>query len=300
MAKAMLAFAILLVAISLAPAAEPDLPKIRVGLLEGMFRDVPKPILTAMAEPFRSLMLKQTGLSGDVEVCPNSTCLAGKLKDRSVTVGVFHGFEYAWAKNANPNLIPLLVTVPHGRKVQAMILVSADSELKKPSDLKGMGVVIPKNLKAHGQLFLDKVRAQNPAIQIAPNPATLNAEEAISAVAGGREKAVITDIATLNGYYGLQPGAANQLRILAESELLPCAVIATEKGTMTEENMDRIRKGLAGASKTAQGRTMLMMWAIKGFELVPADYEDQCKKILASYPPPLKLEKSTVTIKADK
>ena len=278
------AFAILLVAIPGVRATDPDLPKIRIGLLEGMFKDVPKPLLAAMAEPFRSMMFKQTGLSGDVDMCPNSTCLAGKLKDRTVSIGVFHGFEYAWAKQANPNLVPLLVTVPHGRKVQALILVSAVSELKKPADLKGIGVVVPKALKAHSQLFLDKIRGQNPAIQIAANPASLTAEEAISAVAGGKEKAVITDIATLNGYYGLQPGAANQLRILAESELFPVAVIATEKGTLSEENLDRVRK-LAGASKTAQGRTMLTMWAIKGFEMVPAEYEDHCKKILVNYPP---------------
>ena len=218
------AFAILLVATPGVRATDPELTKIRVGLLEGMFKDVPKPLLAAMAEPFRSMMFKQTGLSGDVDMCPNSTCLAGKLKDRSISIGVFHGFEYAWAKNANPNLVPLLVTVPHGRKVQALILVSAVSELKKPADLKGIGVVVPKALKAHSQLFLDKIRGQNPAIQIAANPASLTAEEAISAVAGGKEKAVITDIATLNGYYGLQPGAANQLRILAESELFPVAV----------------------------------------------------------------------------
>lgn len=294
------AVAALLAAVPSVFATDPELPKIRVGMLEHMFRDVPKPILIAMSEPFRGLMLKQTGMSGDVEFCANSACLAGKLKDRSITVGVFHGFEYAWAKSVDPNLQPILVTVPHGRKVQAMIVVKSDGELKKPADLKGPTIVIPKNLKAHAQLFLDKIRAQNPGIQLAPNSATLTAEEALTAVANGTEKAVITDIATLNGYKNLQPGAANQLRLIAESEQFPVAVIATSKGTLADEHIDRVRNGLAGASKTAQGRTMLMMWSLKGFEPAPADYDDQCKKILAHYPAPKLDQLPTVVISAEK
>jgi ABC-type phosphate/phosphonate transport system substrate-binding protein len=280
------AVAALLAAVPSVHATDPELPKIRVGMLENMFRDVPKPILIAMSEPFRGLMLKQTGLTGDVEFCPNSTCLAGKLKDRSVTVGVFHGFEYAWAKAANPNLQPILVTVPHGRKVQAMIVVKNEEKKITLADLKGPTVVTPKGLKAHAQLFLDRIRTQNPGIQLAPKSATLTAEEALTAVATGEQKAAITDIATLNGYMKLQPGAANQLRIVAESELFPVAVIATCKGTLADEHIERVRNGLAGASKTAQGRTMLTMWSLKGFEPAPADYDDQCKKILAFYPPP--------------
>lgn len=290
------AVAALLAAVPSVHATDPELPKIRVGMLENMFRDVPKPILIAMSEPFRGLMLRQTGLNGDVEFCPNSTCLAGKLKDKSVTVGVFHGFEYAWAKSANPNLQPILVTVPHGRKVQAMIVVKNDGELKKPADLKGPTIVVPKNLKAHAQLFLDRTRSQHPAIQLAPKPASMTAEEALTAVASGEQKAAITDIATFNGYKNLQPGAANQLRIILESEMFPVAVIATAKGTLADEHVERIRAGLAGASKTAQGRTMLTMWSLKGFENPPADYDEQCKKILAFYPPPKITASSTAAV----
>jgi ABC-type phosphate/phosphonate transport system substrate-binding protein len=99
-----------------AMAAEPN--EVRVGLIEGMFKDVPKPILNAMAEPFRSLLTKQTGLNGDVVICTSSHQLAAKLKNKSCSVGVFHGFEYAWAKHANADLVPLLVTIPHGRKAR--------------------------------------------------------------------------------------------------------------------------------------------------------------------------------------
>lgn len=267
-----------------APAAEPG--EVRVGLIEGMFKDVPKPLLNAMAEPFRSLLTKQTGLNGDVVICTSSHQLAGKLKDKSCSVGVFHGFEYAWAKHANADLVPLLVTIPHGRKVQAMVVVKADAEYKTAADLKNVNVVVPKMTKAHAELFYDKLRAKHPTIKTAPKPATMTHEEGLNAVAGGSEKAVLTDITALNGYYSLQPGAAGLLRVLVESEPFPVAVIATNKGTMTEADLGKIRTGLGSASKTAQGRTMLTMWSLKGFETPPDDFEQTCKNILIHYPPP--------------
>jgi ABC-type phosphate/phosphonate transport system substrate-binding protein len=267
-----------------APAAEPA--GVRVGLIEGMFKDVPRPILNAMAEPFRSLLTRQTGLTGDVVICSSSHQLAGKLKDKTLSVGVFHGFEYAWAKHANADLVPLLVTIPHGRKVQAMVVVKADAEYKTAADLKNVDVVVPKMTKAHASLFFDKLRAKYPTMKMAPKPATMTQEEGLSAVAAGTEKAVLTDITALNGYFGLQPGAAGLLRVLVESEPFPVAVIATNKGTMTDTDLGRIRTGLGNASKTAQGRTMLTMWSLKGFEPPPSDFEQCCKNILVHYPPP--------------
>ena len=284
-------------AVTPAFAAEPG--DVRVGLIEGMFKDVPKPLLNAMAEPFRSLLTRQTGMNGDVVICTSSHQLAAKLKDKSVSVGVFHGFEYAWAKHANPDLVPLLVTIPHGRKVQAMIVVKADAEFKTAADLKNVDVVVPKMTKAHATLFFDKLLAKHPTIKTSPKPATLTHEEALSAVVSGTEKAVLTDITALNGYYGLQPGAAGRLRVLVESEPFPVAVIATNKGTMSETDQGRIRTGLGNASKTAQGRTMLTMWSLKGFEAPPADFEQCCKNILVPYPPPAEAKIDAV-VTADK
>jgi ABC-type phosphate/phosphonate transport system substrate-binding protein len=283
-------------------AAEPKLPSIRVGMIEGMFRDVPRPLILAAAEPFRSLMHKQTGLTGEVELCTDSHGLARKLKAKSCTVGVFYGIEYAWARKANPDMQPLLVAIPHGRKVTAMIVVSKNEAIQSTADLKGESVIIPRGAKTHSLLFLEKQRAAAPgALKTMPNPATLNVEEALTAVACGNAKAALVDAASLNGYALLQPGAFAQLRILVESESFPAAVIATCKGCLDDDSTKRIKEGLVSANKTAQGRTMLTMWSLKGIEQVPTDYDQQCEKILTSYPPPAPIAATPVTaVKAEK
>jgi ABC-type phosphate/phosphonate transport system substrate-binding protein len=267
----------------IAQAADPG---IKVGLLETMFADVPKPVLNAMAEPFRSLMMRQTQLQGDVEICRDFQFLASKLKDKSITVGVFHGYEYAWAKHADTALEPLLVTVPHGRKAQSMIVVRKDAEVSKVADLKDKPVCLCKGTKAYSRLYLDRLKATHKEITLSPKPATMTPEEALNAVASGSEAATLTDASILTGYQLLQPGVYAQLRILHESELFPCSVIATNKGSLTDEERAKLVNGLAAASKTAQGRAMLGMWGLKGFEKVPEGYDDHCKKIMAAYPPP--------------
>lgn len=263
-------------------------PNVKVGLLETMFQDVPKPILNAMAEPFRSLMLRQTNLQGEVEICKDFQYLASKLKAGTLSVGVFHGFEYAWAKKADPNLIPLLVTVPHGRKAQAMVVVRKDAEIAKIVDLKGKPLCVAKGTKAYSRLYADRLKATHREFELSGKPPTMTPEEALTAVAAGSEVATLTDASILHGYALLQPGAFNNLRILCESELFPCSVIATEKGVMTDAEVEKITNGLGTASKTAQGRALLSLWGLKGFEKIPDGFEEHCAKIMLTYPPPPK------------
>jgi ABC-type phosphate/phosphonate transport system substrate-binding protein len=268
---------------SVGQAAE---PQIKVGLLETMFADVPKSILNAMADPFRTLMVKQTSLEGEVEICQDFQQLSKKLKDHTLSVGVFHGYEYAWSKQANPNLIPLLVTIPYGKKAQSMIVVKKDSEFAKIADLKDKTVTLSKGTKAYTRLYLDGLKAKHREIAVSTKPVTMTPEDALTAVACGTDAATLTDASILFGYAQLQPGAFQNLRILCESDLFPCSVIATDKGCLSDAEIAKITTGLAAASKSAQGRAMLTLWGLKGFEKVPEGYDEHCKKIILVYPAP--------------
>lgn len=279
-------FIVFLIMMLILPSAKADDNSVKVGLLENMFQDIPRPILEAMSEPFRSLMTKQTGLTGDVEICKDYKILLGKLKDKSLNIGVFHGFEFAWAHQAEPNLIPLVITIPHGRKAQSMILVQKDSDMKKLSDLGNSKIIRAKGTKAFTSVYMEKLKQTVQGIQFQEGELTMTPEEALTAVATGTEKAVIIDASSLSGYSTLQPGGFKQLRILAESELFPCSVIAMVKDSTSEAAAAKIINGMSTANKTAQGRAMLAMWSLKGFEKVPADYQQQCKNILSAYPVP--------------
>lgn len=254
-------------------------------MLQGMFRDIQPSMVQALARPFRSLMEKQTGLTGDVEILIDAPVMAKRLKDQKLDLGVFHGFEYAWVKAKHPDLIPVAVAMPQGGIVQAEIVVHVDSDAKKLADLDGECLLIPRGAKAHCILYLEKLRAGCPKTAARTVPRTnMTPEEALNAVANGDHAAVLVDAASYTAYQNLQPGAAKKLKTLAKSNQFPPGVLLTRKGALSDESLAKLRDGLTTAHKTAQYKPLMMMWNLQGFETPPKDYDLQLEKCLQQYP----------------
>ena len=268
-------------------AAQQPAGELKMGMLQGMFRDVRPAMVQALSKPFRELMLKQTGYTGDVEICTDALCLTEKMKDKSLHIGVFHGFEFAWAQTKCPDLVPLIVTRPPGGKVQAVVVVAKDSPYKTLADLKDEPVTLPRGAKAHSVAYLEKLRAgfdkgtAKPVTKLA-----MTGEDVLTGVVIGDVSATLVDVCALEGYQNLQPGAFKQLRILHRSEEFPAAVVAYRKGTITEAEAARIRTGLATAQNTASGKLLMTLWNLNGFEEPPAAYQGQLDAILKAYPCP--------------
>lgn len=269
------------------PAAAADPASVKVGMLQGMFRDIPPSMIQALSRPFRTILETQTGLSGDVELLADAPLMAKKLKDKKLDAGIFHGFEYAWVKAQYPDLVPIVVANPQGGVLQAAIVVHADSPAKKLADLEGDCLLITRGAKAHCLLYLEKLRAGLPKTAARNAPKTgLTPEEALNAVAAGEHAAVLVDVGSYNAYQKLQPGAAKQLKVLMQSDPFPQGVLLTRKGAMPDEMMKKLTDGLTGANKVAAYKPLMMMWNLQGFETPPKDYEAQLQKCLAEYPAP--------------
>lgn len=276
-------------------SAQQPVGELKMGMIQGMFRDVKPAMVQALSKPFRELMLKQTGYTGDVEICADALGLTEKMKDKSVQIGVFHGFEFAWAQTKCDDLIPLIVTRPPGGKVQAMVVVQKDSPYKTLADLKDERVTLPRGAKAHSVAFLDKLRTgvdkgtAKPETKLA-----MTTEDLLTGVVTGDVTAALVDVCALDGYKNLQPGAVKQLRILHESEDFPAAVVAYRKGAISEAEATRIRGGLANAEKTPSGKLLMTLWNLQGFEAPPVGYQAQLDAILKAYPCPTAKEASTL------
>lgn len=281
-------WAILVGAAVLPRGSAGDAPvRLKIGMLQGMFRDVQPVMVQAMSGPFRSMFERQTGLTGDVEIVPDAATLANKMKDGKLQLGVFHGFEYAQVRIRHPDLRPIVVSMPHGRTCQAYVVVNEANKAGKLADLAGEQLVIPRGIKAHCLAYLDKARSGLPDTVAKPNPQpTLTTEEVLNGVADGTNAAALVDVGAYNGYLHYQPGAAQRLRVLCKSEVFPVSVIAYRKGTVDEGSVSQIRSGLIGACTKAHCKPLLMLWNLKGFEDVPADYDAQLENILKAYPTP--------------
>ncbi len=270
----------------LATAAEPA-ESLQIGMIQGMFRDVQPAMVQAMSKPLRDMIRKQTGLTGEVEICPDANALADKMKAKRLHLGVYHGFEFAWLRKANPDLVPLVITIPPARKLQACVVVQRDSKATSVADLKDETVLVPRGSKAHCFLYLDSLRAGLPATTAKPQAkSTLTSEEALDAVINGDSAAALLDASAILGYKNLQPGAFQHLRVLAESPTFPPTVLAYTKGTISDATVAKVRTLLTEANQNAAGRPLLMMWNVKGFEEIPADYEEHLTRIAKEFPEP--------------
>jgi ABC-type phosphate/phosphonate transport system substrate-binding protein len=287
--------AAVLLVIGLTPARAAD-PELKIGMLSGMFRDQQPAVIQALAKPFRDLMTKHTGYTGDVEVVDDPHTLTDRLKENKVQLGVYHGFEFAWAQQRCDDLMPLIVTCPPGGCVQGLVVVAADCPAKSLADLKECDVLIPRGAKAHTLVFLDKLRDGFDDDDARPTAKTdQTPEDVLTAVATGKAKVALVDGCAWDGYKVLHPGGVKALKVLAKSEQFPPAVVCYRKGTLSDDQVKQLRDGLTTSSKTPTGKMLMTLWNLKGFEAPPKGYQTSLDDILKAYPVPKTKETTGAT-----
>jgi ABC-type phosphate/phosphonate transport system substrate-binding protein len=219
-----------------------------------------------------------------IELVSNYRILATKLEEGKLDVGVFHGFEYAWVKD-NPALIPIVVALPNCEKVQACLVVRANSKAKEPKDLKGACVAVPKKRKAHCQLFLERIQANVPQGDCCEAKLEgLTPKEVLDAVVTEQCEAALVELSSMLAYQNDTPGLGRQLKILVASEVFPPGVVVYRKGALSPNEVEVFRKGLLNYSRTPAGKTLALFWQLKGFEDVSEAYKKKLEECLKAYP----------------
>jgi ABC-type phosphate/phosphonate transport system substrate-binding protein len=267
----------------------PAATTVRIGLVNSLFRDMPEPLIQVMAAPFKSLMVDRAGVVGQVVVDGDAGHLALLLKDAKAELGVFNGFEFAWARLKNPELKPLMIAVNKTPFVRAVLVVRDDNKASGPEALQGKTMALSRLACECSRIFLERrcVRPGMPMDKWFDKVATPRTDQdALDDVAENVAQAAVVDEVELAAYRSKFPKTAARLRVLAESETFPCAVIAYQPGGMSEETLNRLRAGMIAAKNTERGRKLLNLCRITGFEEVPANYEQNLIDILKAYPPP--------------
>lgn len=268
--------------------AEGNAP-VRIGMIGSLFRDVPEGTVAAMMTPFSTIMEAQTGVKGTIVPGGTLDQLSQQLAEDKVQIAVFHGIEFAWARQKYPELRPLAIAVNQHRTLLAYLLVKADQSAKDFGDLHDQSLALPLGTKVHSQLFVErrcqacKKEPQQHFSKISTPP---NAEEAIDDVVDGVAAATVVDGVTLESYKRRKPGRFSKLKIIQTSEPFPAAAVAYRPGTLSDATLDRFRRGLINANTNILGKQMLTLWKLSGFESVPEDYDQLLANIVKSYPAP--------------
>ena len=209
------------------------------------------------------------------------------MRDKQFQLGVFHGFEFAWVRKDSADLVPLVVTVPPARMLRAVVVASKYSDATRLADLKGESILVPRGTKAHCYLYLEAQRQGLPetCAALKTKPA-VTGEEALDKIVQSEAAAAVVDASALLGYQKLQPGAYGHLKVLCQSEPFPPTVIAAQRGSLPAATIASVQQLLTTAHQTPAGRPLMMMWNLKGFEPVPADYGSQLDAVAKAYPVP--------------
>lgn len=268
------------------PAESPA--EVRLGIVETLFRNYHKSAIEYVTVPLRTLVQTQTGLAGRLDSPVAPMTLAKQLQDKQVDLAIFHGFEFAWARQKHPQLQALLV-VSNPQPFQAQLIVAKNRKFTAPGDLKGKGLALPRQTREHAYLFLQR-RCVEPNTDLEKHfngiTRTVDAIDALDMVVDGSADAALIDRAQLEAYSKSEPENFTKLHVLVQSEVFPAGVIACCQGGLTEERLQRIRTGMTSAHKTTQGQDLLKLCRMNGFELPPADFDQTLQAIARAYPAP--------------
>lgn len=281
----------LLVAVSLpgpTSRAGNNLDTLRIGLVDTLGQGIPRALVFNVLSPFKALMEEQTGLTSEIVSGGDAAALAERLRDDKVQLGVFHGHEYAWAKMIDPKLRAMALCVNRVPTLQAVVVVRKDSRYTSTAELRGKTVNLAKLNRAHCRLYLER-RCVRPGTTLATFFGRVNMPldifDSLDGVTNGRAAAAVVDVASMEDYSRTYPGRARYLRVLSESELFPCGVLACYEGKLPAGEVKRIQDGLLAAGESARGKEVLKALRITNFELPPADHDAILTAIAKAYPP---------------
>ena len=262
---------------------------LRVAVGDSYFHDMSMGLIKNVTEPFGDVMRETSGLKGDMVTGGDTFAVAAQLNDNKVQLAVFHGLEYAWAKQKFADLRPLMIAIKE-LPIRAYVIARKESNLGAFGDLKGKDIAIPKRTKEHCRYFLDqearKAGLKTPKAYFGRTVTGLTVEGAFDELAAGKVHAVLTDENGLEFYKDLKPGVFARFKPVAKSDLFPPDVIAYRKGKLDAKTQTRIRDGLLSAEKTDSGKEMMKTWSIVSFQPVPKDFDQVMDESLKKFPPP--------------
>ncbi len=238
-------------------------------------------------ETLHQFIKDETGLNNEIVGQEKWQNLADKLAKGQYHLGVFNGYEFAWAQEKYPDLKPLVVAVNVDRYPVALVLTKRDNPATDLAGLRGQTLAVPVTGKAFLRLFVDR---QSMAINkkadgfFSKITTPDNVEDALDDVVDGTGQAIVVDRAALEAFKRRKPGRFNQLKEVARSQPFPSTVVAYYGSTLDEPTLRRFKDCLLNAKRKEKGEMLLTLSRLTGFEVVPEDFAKVLAETRKAYP----------------
>lgn len=263
-----------------------DKPEVlRIGSSGSLTKELPRAKVDTANDALKKLILTETGFKSDLIVSGSLDKLEEEIKSGKLHLGIFQGYEFAWARQRNPELKTLALAVNEYPRLVVSVLARADSRATGLADLKGKVLAMPTVSLGHGKLFVDKqAGASKPEDFFAKITAPETVEDALDDVVDGIAQVAIAERVALDAYKRRKPGRFAKLKEIQKSEVFPVPVLVYHEGKLDKETLRKFRDGVLNAHTKEDGKRTLGLWKLTSFEPVPEVYEKQLADILKAYP----------------
>lgn len=232
----------------------------------------------------------ETGMADEIVRQKDWQQLAEKMKAGKLQVGVFQGYEFAWAQKDYSGLKPLAVAVNINTYPVAYVVTRKDDPAKNFAGLRGQSLDLPRSSLGYLRLFIERESQDQgvPANKFFSHVnRSENLEAALDDLVDGQIQAVVSDKAGLEMYKRRKPGRFAQLKPVVHSQPFPPTIVAYYDNNLDSSTLQRFRDGLLRASQTDRGQTLLTLFRLTGFEAPPPDLDRVLAQTRKEAPPRL-------------
>jgi ABC-type phosphate/phosphonate transport system substrate-binding protein len=270
-----LAAAILLSSVSGVRGQHKSIDLLRIGASSELSAQAGPGKEEAALETLRAFIKDETGFNNEIIKEKDWQVLTDKLASGALHLGVFQGFEFAWAAEKHPQLKPLALAINVYRYPVIHVVANKSNPAKDFAGLKGQTLAVPTNSQAVTGLFV------NQQAQAAGSEADAffskiirakNVEDAVDDVVDGVVQVVAVDRAALEAFKRRKPARFANLKEIVHSAPFPPVVVAYYDKVVDGQTLNRFRKGMLEAGSREKGQMMLNFFRLTGFEVPPEDF----------------------------
>jgi ABC-type phosphate/phosphonate transport system substrate-binding protein len=267
-------------------AAEP-LATLRIGATGTLTGVADDPKEKAGLELLKSFIKEEAGMNNDITGQLRFDELAALLAKGQMHLGVFQGYEFAWAREKFANLKPLAVGVNGVRYSAAFVVTQRTSRVKDFADLQGKSLALPVGCHTYQRLYVDRqceALGKTSTSYFSTMAAPANVEDCLDDVIDGKFDAAIVDQPALDGFKRRKPGRFNQLKQVARSQPFPPIVVVYYGDVLGAATLQKFKNSLLGAARKEKGELLLTLSHLTAFEPVPDDFGKVLAETLKAYP----------------
>jgi ABC-type phosphate/phosphonate transport system substrate-binding protein len=266
----------------------------QLGMVGSLVQELPPKgvdpaVLALSAGPLNQLVQDLSRGAARATLARDYEHLGRLLADGKVDFGLFHGVEFAWARQKYPGLRPLFILVNQRPYLRACLVVRRDNGVTDFADLKGRSCALAKGSRQHCRLFLEERCRQcgkGPGEHFSPLVTPCCVDDALEDVVDGEVQATVVDEVAVDCFREQKPGRFARLKVIQRSEVFPAGVVAYADGALDGAARRQFRDSLLRFARSPRARAYLTLCRLTGLAAVPEDYDATLREIAMAYQPP--------------